>query len=105
MKWLDDVTNSMDMKWSKLWEMMKYREAWRAAVFAKSCKESDTRVAEQLQIIRTRGHTRKNFYKELAHVIIEAEKSRGKPENQQAVRPQAERVGFLLLILLFYQTF
>ena len=79
MKWLDDITNSVDMKLSKLWEMMKYREAWHAAVFAKSCKESDTSVTEQLQRIRTRGHTRKNFYKELTHVFIEAEKSQEIP--------------------------
>ena len=32
MKWLNSVTNSMDMNLSKLWEMMKYREACRVAV-------------------------------------------------------------------------
>jgi len=43
-KWLDSITDSMDMNLSKFWEIMKNREAWRASV--PGVKKSRTQLSD-----------------------------------------------------------
>ena len=50
MRWLDGITDSMDMSLSKLWEIVQDREAWRAIAYGVT--KSGTEHREVISVLK-----------------------------------------------------
>ena len=75
MRWLDDITHSMDMSFGKFWEIVKHREAW--CVKAHGAAKSRTQLRTNTHENPIKPWLRVNLFKEDWHLCPKLVMSKG----------------------------